>query len=192
MDLLRKLPARSGHRGLAAAIVATVLAIPATAFAGIDGGCTGSVEIDGTLYGPNNDTVSNPIVVPIDKDGVIANWQGEVPFENMNHDGQLGIVVGPWTIQIAEWGDANTGDDRGNSGSYSVEEFKDLFPVPEWLIPRGIFELSGEHSASGGTCTGTVMVELAGSASAVGVGSALGAVVTLGTMVSAGIRKRLS
>ncbi len=121
------------------------------------------MTIDGIPYGPNNDTVSNPIVVPIDKDGVVAIWEANVPFDNENNDGNLGIVVGPFTIQIADWGDPNPGNKQGNSGSYSIEEFKDVFPVPESLIPRGVYQLSGEHTADGGTCTGTVMVKLEGS-----------------------------
>ncbi len=174
--------------GVAALIAAAILLLPAVAHAGIDGGCTGSVEIEGITYGPDNDGVSNPIVVPIDKDGVVANWQAEVPFENKAHSGRLGVVVGPWTIRVNDWGDANEGDDRDNSGTYSVDEFKDQFPVPEWLIPRGVYQLSGEHRASGGTCTGSVMVKLEG-ASAVGIAGALGAGITLITTLVSGLRR---
>jgi hypothetical protein len=157
--------------------------------AGIDGGCTGSVTIEGNTYGPNNDTVDNPIVVPIEKDGVVAQWEGEVPFANQNNQGELGIVVGPFTISIADWGDANTANKQGNSGSYSVEEFKNLFPVPETLIPRGVYELSGEHTADGGNCSGTVMVKLEGSG-AIGIASVVGAGVTLLTTLGAGFRRK--
>lgn len=170
-------------------VIATVIFIPAVASAGIDGGCTGSVVIDGTTYGPNNDTVANPIVVPIEKDGVVALWEGQVPFANQNNEGELGIVVGPFTIQIASWGDANTANKQGNSGSYTVEEFRDQFPVPESLIPRGVYELSGEHTADGGRCTGTVMVKLEGSGT-VGIASVAGAGLTFLTMLGAGLRRK--
>ena len=170
-------------------VAVPVLILPTTALAGIDGGCTGSVVIDGKTYGPNNDTVDNPIVVPIEKDGLVANWEGQVPFDNRNHQGNLGIVVGPFTIQIADWGGPNDGNDQGNSGSYSIEEFRDLFPVPLALIPRGVYQLSGEHSADGGKCTGTVMVELQGSGT-VGIASVAGAGVTFLTMLGAGFRRK--
>ncbi len=174
---------------LVLAIMMSVLMVPAAALAGIDGGCTGSVTIDGIPYGPNNDTVSNPIVVPMDEDGVVAIWEANVPFANENNDGNLGIVVGPFTIQIAAWEDANPGNSQGNSGSYSIEEFKDEFPVPESLIPRGVYQLSGEHTADGGRCRGTVMVKLEGSGT-VGIASAVGAGVTFLTLLGAGFRRK--
>ncbi|MDH3260558.1 MAG: hypothetical protein OEM81_06475 [Acidimicrobiia bacterium] len=180
---------RSTRLVLVLGVMASVLMLPATAMAGIDGGCTGSVVIEGTTYGPNNDTVGNPIVVPIEKDGVVAIWEGKVPFDNENNQGELGIVVGPFTINIATWGDANTANKQGNSGSYSIEEFKDLFPVPESLIPRGVYQLSGEHSADGGRCTGTVMVKLEGSGS-IGIATVVGAAITFVTMLGAGLRRK--
>ncbi len=171
------------------AIMMSVLMVPTAALAGIDGGCTGSVTIDGIPYGPNNDTVSNPIVVPMDKEGVVAIWDAAVPFDNANNAGNLGIVVGPFTIQIAGWGDANPGNSQGNAGTYTIEEFKDEFPVPESLIPRGVYQLSGEHTADGGRCTGTVMVKLEGSGT-VGIASAVGAGVTFLTLLGAGFRRK--
>lgn len=171
------------------AVMASLLILPAAALAGIDGGCTGSVVIDGNTYGPNNDTVGNPIVVPIEKDGLVADWEGQVPFDNRNHQGELGIVVGPFTIQIADWGAPNDGNDQGNSGSYSIEEFRDLFPVPVSLIPRGVYQLSGEHSADGGKCTGTVMVKLEGTGT-IGVVVVAGAAVTFLTTLGAGLRRK--
>jgi len=179
----------AGRLALVLGVVASVLILPATAMAGIEGGCTGSVVIDGNTYGPNNDTVDNPIVVPIEQDGVVALWEGEVPFDNRNNQGELGIVVGPFTIRIADWGGANTENDAGNSGSYSIEEFKDLFPVPESLIPRGVYQLSGEHTADGGRCTGTVMVKLEGSGT-IGIATAVGAGVTFLTLLGAGLRRK--
>jgi hypothetical protein len=180
---------RIGRILIPAVAITSVLLLPATAMAGIDGGCTGSVTIEDTTYGPNNDTVDNPIVVPIEKDGIVAEWQGEVPFNNENNQGELGIVVGPFTISIAEWGDANSANKQGNSGTYSIEEFKNLFPIPETLIPRGVYQLSGEHTADGGRCTGTVMVKLEG-AGAIGIASVVGAGVTLITTLGAGFRRK--
>jgi hypothetical protein len=116
----RKTSLRTGQLVLVLGVMASVLILPATALAGVEGGCTGSVVIDGNTYGPNNDTVGNPIVVPIEEDGIVAIWKGQVPFDNQNNEGKLGIVVGPWTLQIADWGDPNTANKQGNSGSYSI------------------------------------------------------------------------
>jgi hypothetical protein len=185
----RRSGSRTGRVALVLGIMVFVLLLPATALAGIDGGCTGSVEIDGKTYGPNNDTVDNPIVVPIEKEGVLARWQGQVPFNNENHQGDLGIVVGPFTISIADWGDPNSGNDQGNDGTYSIEEFKDLFPVPESLIPRGVYQLSGDHTADGGTCTGSVMVELEGSG-IIGIASIAGVAIFGLATLSAGLRRK--
>ncbi len=180
---------RNGKLVLILGLMASALILPATAMAGIEGGCTGSVVIDGKTYGPNNDTIDNPIVVPIEKDGVVALWEGEVPFDNRNHEGRLGMVIGPWTISVAEWGDANEANVTANSGSYSIDEFKSLFPVSESLIPRGVYELSGEHTADGGRCTGTVMVKLEGGG-IIPIVAVVGAGVTFLTMLSAGFRRQ--
>lgn len=186
---LRTIGPPTGRLFLVTIVVAAVLMLPAAAMAGIDGNCTGSVVIDGNTYGPANDTVGNPIVVPIEEEGIVAEWEGSVSFNNENNQGELGIVVGPWILKIADWGDPNTANKQGNSGSYSIEEFKDLFPIPESLIPRGVYELSGEHSADGGSCTGTVMVKLEGSG-IIGIASLAGAGVTLITMLGSGFRRK--
>jgi hypothetical protein len=179
----------TGRLVLVLSVMALVLILPAAAMAGIEGGCTGSVVIDGNTYGPANDTVGNPIVVPIEEEGIVADWEGSVSFNNENNEGKLGIVVGPWTIKIADWGDPNTANKQGNSGSYSIEEFKDLFPIPESLIPRGVYELSGDHTADGGNCTGTVMVKLEGSG-IIGIASLAGAGVTFLTLLGSGFRRK--
>ena len=185
----RMRPSRTTKLAIVLGVLVSVLILPATALAGIEGGCTGSVVIDGNTYGPNNDTVGDPIVVPIDKEGVVALWEAKVPFDNENNQGELGVVVGPFTIQIASWGDPNTANSQGNSGSYSIEDFKNEFPVPESLIPRGVYQLSGEHTAAGGECTGLVMVKLEGTG-AVGIASVVGAGVTFITMLGAGLRRK--
>jgi len=161
-------------------LIVSVLLFPAAANAAIEGGCTGSAVIDGITYGPDNDTPSNPIVIPIEKDGVVATWQGSVNFLNTNHHGSLGMVVGPWTIKIADWGDPNSGDARSASGTYDLDQFKAQFPVPVSLIPRGIYELSGFHQAAGGRCDGHVMVKIDGSP----LSSPLGIVSVAGTFVT--------
>ncbi|NIA24200.1 MAG: hypothetical protein GWP04_01380 [Gammaproteobacteria bacterium] len=165
---------------LAGFLITAVVLFPAAANAVIVGGCTGSAVIDGITYGPDNDTPNNPIVVPIDKEGVVATWEGSVSFLNTNHHGSLGMVVGPWTIKIAEWGHPNSGDVRSANGTYSLDDFKAQFPVPVSLIPRGVYELSGFHQADGGRCDGHVMVKIDGSP----LSTPLGIVSVAGTLVA--------
>ncbi len=172
-------------------IVGAFIVTPTAAQAAIEGDCTGSATIDGVTYGPNNDTPANPIVVPIDRDGVIADWSASVGFENKNHHGELGIVIGPWTIRIAKWEGSNEQDKRGNSGQYNLDDLKEQIPVPANLIPRGIYEVSGSHEASGGSCQGRVMVELAGDlfSSPLGIATVAGTVVTGLTLLGSAFRR---
>jgi len=173
------------------AIIGVFAVAPTAAQAAIEGDCTGSATIDGVTYGPNNDTPSNPIVVPIDRDGVVADWSGSVGFENKNHHGELGIIIGPWTIRIASWEGSNEQDRRGNNGTYRIDELKDQIPVPANLIPRGIYEVSGSHEASGGSCQGRVMVKLSGDlfSSPVGIAAVAGTVVTGLTLLGSAFRR---
>jgi hypothetical protein len=176
---------------LFASALLTLMWIPAVAHASVTGGCTGSVVIDGTTYTPANDSAANPIVVPIDKSGVVATWEGSVPFANTNHHGSIGIVVGPWDINIADWGGANPDDTRSANGTYSLDEFKDQFPVAESLIPRGLYELSGTHTADGGTCNAHVMVKIEGNplSSPLGIATVAGTVITGLTLLGSAFRK---
>jgi len=161
-------------------VLLALVGIAAVANASVTGGCTGSAVVDGITYGPNNDTAANPIVIPLDKSGVTAAWEGSVPFQNTNDHGTASMVFGPWTVQIAEWGGANSEDKRSASGTYSLDDLTAKLPVSKSLVPAGLYEVTVTHAADGGQCKGTVMVQIKGDllSSPVGIGTVAGTVVT--------------
>lgn len=173
-------------------VLFSMICIPAVASASMTGGCTGSVVIDGVTYGPENDTTANPIVVPIDQSGVVAAWQGAVPFQNTNDHGSLGIVLGPWTVKVADWGGENPSDERSASGTYSLDDFVSELPVSASIIPRGLYELSGSHEADGGRCEANVMVEIRGGLldGPIGIGTVVGTAVTGLMLIGAAFGRR--
>jgi hypothetical protein len=177
---------------LFASVLFAMMCIPAMAHASVTGGCTGSVTIDAVTYGPDNDTADNPIVVPIDEPGLVAAWEGSVPFQDTNDHGSLGITVGPWTVQIADWGGPNLADTRSASGTYSLDDFASQLPVSTSLIPRGLYELSGFHEADGGRCEASVMVEIKGGLldNPIGIGTTAGTVITGLMLVGAAFARR--
>lgn len=162
---------------LAGSAVAAVL-LPLAGMASITGGCTGSITIDGVTYGPENDTPSNPIVIP-DDPGVVAEWEGEVPFANTNNSGEIGIVVGANTIPVVSWEEANPDDTRSGSGTYGLDDLKAALPVDVGIA--GIYQLRGFHQADGGRCEGEVFVRFDGNP----LGTPLGIVAAAGLGLSA-------
>ena len=104
------------------AMAATLLLVTApAAHADVTGGCEGSADFNTDsegAYTPANDTRDNPIVVPKD-DGTIASWQGSVPAENTDFSGNVEIRLGPFWIEVADWGfpdhDGTNADDERDS-----------------------------------------------------------------------------
>jgi len=139
-------------------------AVPSIAGAGVDpeGACWGTATIKGVTYTPANDTPSNAIPLP-DEDGILIDYEGTVDFENTHHSGEIGVRIAGFDIAIADWGDANTADDRGASGTYELddayEKIEDV--VPFGRVP-GIWIVSGSHTASGGECSGFAMIKIEG------------------------------
>jgi len=153
------------------------------AFASKTGPCDGSVTIDGVRYDSTNDTADDPIVVPADKGGVTASWEGTTGTPITNHSGSVSVVVGPIPIEIASWAGTNSDMEVSASGTY------DLADIPDFVKSlTGLYEVHAEHSGDGGTCEGTVMVKLDGNGltSPVGAVSAAGAVLMAAGLFFAG------
>ncbi len=91
---------------LGLAVIATIFTFPAIALGVVDGPCSGTVTIDGEEYDESNDTPDDPIVIP-DKPGLIASWTGQTDDPITEHNGPIGIVIGPTTWQIEDWEGAN-------------------------------------------------------------------------------------
>ncbi len=174
---------------LAALFAGVIVAVPIAAQAIVVGPCTGSVKIDGVLYGPANDSPQNPIVIP-DKPGLIAEWTGETtqgPIKN--HTGSVGIVVGPGSIVLAEWAGENADDETTSNGNYSIDEARDTLPVSV----VGLYEVEARHSGDEGSCDGRVMVLIEGNplTTPAGATAGVGTLLALGGLVAAGRGKEV-
>ncbi len=140
--------------------------VPSVASASVTTGCNGEATIKGETYTPANDTPGNAIPIP-DEDGVEVTYSGGVTFENKGHEGSVKVQVGPFGINVGNWDGSNEQDDRGVVDKiYQLDDFRDKLPI--WI--PGVWKLSGNHSASGGDCTGFAMVRLEGSPFASPVG----------------------
>ena len=187
---------RTGLISLSAAFL-LVIAVPTAALAGVDppGVCDGNATIDGKVFTPANDTTGNPVIVPADKDGIIIPYTGMVTFENKGHSGKLyldtpisEVFGGTGRIPVASWSHPNEGDERGTTGTYSLDQFwEDLgFRI------TGMLKMSGEHNASGGGCTGFVFVKFTGNplGTPIGIAVVVGGVITGAILIWAGVPKK--
>jgi hypothetical protein len=88
-------------------VFGVVLALPAASPAGanVTGPWNGSVTIEGVTYTPGN-----PVVLP-NEEGVVASWEGRTDGAIHNHHGEIGIDVGPFTIEVADWAGDNENDE---------------------------------------------------------------------------------
>jgi hypothetical protein len=165
------------------AVLGGLLLVGVGAGAAIDGPCRGTVTIDGVVYSEANDSAANPIVVP-DESGLIAFWEGSTDVPITNHTGEIGVVLGPATINIEDWGGENSDLETESSGSYAIDDARDVLPIN--LV--GLYEVSGFHNGDGGNCDGSVMILLEGNplTTPVGGGSAAGAALALVGVLSAG------
>jgi hypothetical protein len=155
-------------------VAAGVVAAPAGA--AVTGGCTGQAVIEGTTYGPENDTPDNAIVVP--EGDAVASWSGQVPFDNANFSGTAGITVGPTVVQLADWSGVNEEGAADAEGEYSLADLKAALPVDVGIA--GIYEVIVEHQADGGSCRANVFVRFEGDplSTPLGIVSVAGAVLT--------------
>lgn len=159
MGLPARIPSRTAAAGALTVICLAVLWMlsPAVARAAIQGPCDGSVTIDGTTYGPDNDTPDNPIVIP-DEPGAVATWEGSTGVPITDHSGEIGIVVGPGVIKLADWSGENADLETTADGTYDLDDARDQIRFP--LV--GLYEVSGRHIGDGGGCSGTAMVRIDG------------------------------
>lgn len=158
------------------------LLLIAPASAKMVGSCDGKVTIEGVEYTADNDTRDNPIIVPKNRDGLPIVYEGSVGFTNTNYLGAVGIIIGPSTINVADWGlDENEADVRERSPStYTLGSQVDNI--------IGIYQLTAFHDADGGNCDADAWVKFEGGLtdSPIAMGAAGGVVVTGVGLVAAG------
>lgn len=178
---------RSRVISVAGIVVGAVLALALPAGAGVTGPCEGKVTINGVEYTPANDTRDNPIVVPADREGLRIPYEGAVTVQNTNYLGAVGVVVGPATITVADWGfDENPDDVRSTTpGSIYIlgSELNNIV---------GLYQLTAFHDADGGNCDATAMVKLDGSplSSMIGLAAVGGAALSGIGVASAGVKRK--
>lgn len=175
---------RARLRLLLAGVVVFGVLLTAGAAAAISvGPCDGSVKIDGTTYTPENDSPANPIVIP-DKEGLVAEWAGSTDGVIKNHTGDVGVVVGPGTINLATWDGENANDEVESKGDYNVDDARDLLPFDV----VGLYELRAAHSGDGGSCSATAMILIEGNplSTPAGQAAAAGAGISFVGLVLAG------
>lgn len=167
---------RMRRRSALAAGVACVWAVVTATAAGasVTGPCDGSVTIDGVTYGPDNDSTSDPIVVPADASE--ASWEGTTGTPITDHRGQLEVVLGPGAVEIASWSGENADREVRAEGTHSITATRAELGVD--LV--GVYVLRGRHEGTGGACTGSVVVRLEGSPLSTPVGQGAAAATLLG------------
>jgi hypothetical protein len=158
--------------GALAVVLATLMALlivqgqPASA--SVTGGCDGSADFASDAagpYGPNNDTRSNPIVVPKAQNDTVS-WTGSVPGTNTNFGGDVEVRIGPTYFIVADWGlpghdGSNVDDERSDSGEYNMEEFWSSIPGGR-NVAQGIYQARAIHNADGVDCVANFFVKFEG------------------------------
>ena len=181
MSNIRRIAAVGGL-GLALALV---IALPASA--SLTGPCSGSATIAGVEYDASYDTADNPIVVPEEREGLVIPYEGAITVTNTNYLGAVGLVIGPVTVNIADWGLEENADDirATNPGSqYRLgSEVNDIV---------GLYQLTAFHDADGGSCDATAMVKLEGNplSTPIGIGTTVGTVISAAGLAAAGMARK--
>lgn len=171
---------------LSATIAALSLLLVLPAAAELRGPCSGSATIDGIEYDASFDTAANPIVVPEERAGLRIPYEGAITVQNTNYLGAVGVVIGPATVNVADWGfDENVDDIRSTEPDSVYILGNDLDNIV------GLYQLTAFHDADGGNCDATAMVKLDGSvlSTPIGIGATAATVLTGAGLLAAGIPK---
>lgn len=174
----------SVQRMLLLSVAVAVWLLPSTAGAAVDGPCTGTVEIDGITYTPENDSADNPIVIP-DKPNLVATWTGSTTTGPItDHVGEIGLVIGPATVVIEDWAGENAEETSSAGGEYAVDDAREFLPFDV----VGLYEVEGFHNGNEATCQGGAMVLIEGSplSTPLGAGAAAGTLIAAAGLVMAG------
>lgn len=185
-DPLRHIP-WGKVRGIALLAMLLVLILPGTAQAKLEGPCSGSADIGGVTYDASFDSEDNPIIVPENRDGLQIPYRGAITVQNTNYLGAVGIVIGPATINVADWGLEENDDDVRATAPDSVYT---LGSQLNNIV--GLYNLTAFHDADGGNCDADAMVKLEGSplSTPIGIGATAGTVLTGAGLLGAGIPKK--
>ncbi len=164
-------------------VMAGVLLVAAPADAKLSGPCSGSATIDGIEYDATYDTPQRPIVIPERRTGLQIPYKGSITVANTNYLGAVGVVVGPATITVADWGfEENDDDVRSTDPGATYVLGSDL----DDLV--GLYRVTAFHDADGGSCDADAYVKLEGPVltTPIGAGSTAGTVLLGVGLLAAG------
>jgi len=125
--------------------------------------------------------------VPADRAGLQIPYEGGITVQNTNYLGAVGLVIGPVTINVADWGlDENQDDVRATTPNSTYTLGSELDNVV------GLYQLTAFHDADGGSCDATALVKLEGSplSTPIGLVATAGTVLTGAGVVGAGVARR--
>lgn len=169
-------------------VVATgvaMLALAGPAAAEVDGPCDGFVTID--QQEPWQARSSEVLVIP--EGATEARWEGLTTTVITDHSGRVGVAVGPITIPVADWEGENADEETEADGVYAFGDLRQDLPFEV----TGYYRVVGEHSGTGGSCTGSAVVLVEGGnplGNPVGQGGAAAAVLGAGGLLAAGLGGR--
>jgi hypothetical protein len=162
---------------------ALIMTVVGPAGASVSGPCDGNATIQGITYTPDNDTPSNPIVLP-NRDGVTIPYEGNVGFSNKGFNGKIGVTIVGVNVLIDDWDGVNDDDIRTKVGKYELDDFYSQVDstVPGGRVP-GLWRLWVEHSADGGSCSAFAMIKIEGNP----LSTPVGAATLILTLIAAGL-----
>ena len=183
---MRRLRLTGGSLGLWGLVTITILWLGFPALASISGPCSGSATINGVTYTPANDTAANPILLPENPGGTSIEYEGSISAANTNYLGAIGVVIGPVTVNVADWGLEENADDERSKGPANYVLGDELNQIV------GLYQVTAFHDADGGSCdyTGMVRIEGAPMEHPVGQSAVALAVVSGAGLVAAGFGRK--
>ena len=146
-------------------------------------GCSGSATIagtDGKTYKVNAAKAS----ADVPREGTVT-WQGGTSKVVKNHSGSISIKIGPASIPIDSWASPN------KKGSTSASGTREMPSALKW-VPPGEYLVTGGHAGKGGRCSGSIVLNVQGSAFSTpgGIVALAGTVVFAALTLLAGLAKK--
>lgn len=101
-----------------------------------------------------------------------VTYVGSVTTITHNQHGHVAVVLGPFKVNFYTWGGKNASNKSSDTGSRA-------YPSVLKDVPPGKYKVTGAHSATEGSCTGSMTIIIDGSplSNPAGIGALVGTVV---------------
>lgn len=163
-----------------------LLLAPAVAGAALSGDCPidqNWAKIQGITYTAANDSIDNPVLLPAGETLEIE-YLGTTSVPITDHNGQVAINLGPGNVFVEPWSNPNKPNPTLSKGGFYMLE------VPNIV---GVYEVTGFHMGTGGSCDGDAVIKIVGKSpltTPVGAGAAGGTLLAgIGVGVAAVTKK---